>query len=93
MTTQNGFVLGHSPPWPPETARGISAARKWRTLLARKSKDRLVALVDQRELTDEQKWQDICAELELPPFELRNVADVEYSLATGWKPSMAGATP
>jgi hypothetical protein len=53
------------------------------------SQHRLVVLVDQRDLTDEQKWQDICAELNLPPWEARNVGDVMYSLATGWNPAMA----
>jgi hypothetical protein len=102
----NGYVLGHSPPWPPETARGISAERKWQALLAQTfsasptsgvyagspvARHRLVALVDARELTDAQKWQDICAELKLPPWEARNVGDVMYSLVTGWCPDMARA--
>jgi hypothetical protein len=47
---------------------------------------RLVDLVNARDLTDAQKWLDICAELELPPWEQRNVGDVMYSLATGWRP-------
>ncbi len=103
-STNNDYVMGQSPPWPPEVARGIPAELKWQTLLqqvftvgglphwphatkgGRVSQHRLVELVNARQLTDAQKWQDLCAELNLPPWQSRNVGDVMYSLATGWAP-------
>ena len=78
----NGFVLGHSPPWPANVARGISPERKWQALVAEKPTHRLFRLVADRELSDAQKWEALCAELKLTPWTHRNVGDVLYALGT-----------
>ena len=88
MMPSNGYVLGHSPPWPPAVARGISHERKWQTLVNEKPASPAFHLVDARELTDAQKWEDLLVELGYPKHEgaFRNVGDILYSLATGWRP-------
>jgi hypothetical protein len=77
----DGYIMGHSPPWPANVARGISAERKWQTLAARKPQHRLVRLVADRELTDAQRWEEVCSEAGLPTWSHYNVEDVIRYLA------------
>jgi hypothetical protein len=91
MTTQDGYMLGHSPPYPANRARGISNERKWQALCDEKPSHRLFRLVSDRELTDAQKWEDLLVELGYPKAEaaFRNVGDILYSFTTGWSPNTA----
>jgi hypothetical protein len=88
----NGYVLGHSPPWPPNVARGISHARKWQALVSERPSRRIFRLVSDRELADDQKWEDLVVALgfDKEAATILNVGDIIYSLATGWDPKCHG---
>ena len=79
---QNDILPGlHPVKWAPQQARGAPGDVKWRAIVESKPRARIFRLVEARELTEAQKWDDICAALGLNHPQHRNVSDILGALA------------
>jgi hypothetical protein len=75
-----GGPLDPSFVWPPISSRTCPLDERWAAVRNQKPRQRLFRLVDDRPISDEQKWRELCAELHLESAQYRNGGDVLYAL-------------